>query len=197
MTVVVTDQIFFRTEPEDWSILVGTNKLSSPGRLHHVDKIVINDDYIPVDFYNDIALMKTKETIQFDFTTKKINVNQKPIQNGTVLTLSGWGKTHLPGGIPDELHFINLSSITVGECQDYYGQYDKIFDNEICTLSPVGEGACKGDSGGPLVHKDELVGVVSWGEPCAVGKPDVFTSVANFTRWINDNTRLNIANIFE
>lgn len=43
----------------------------------------------------------------------------------------------------------------------------------MCTFTQKGEGECFGDSGGPLVHKDQVAGIVSWGHPCAVGKPDV------------------------
>ena len=44
---------------------------------------------------------------------------------------------------------------------------------------------------GPLVKKgtNELVGVVSWGSlPCAgEEKPGVYTNVANYYNWINQN----------
>lgn len=41
-----------------------------------------------------------------------------------------------------------------------------------------------GDSGGPLVANEELVGLVSWGIPCARGRPDVFVRVDNVRSWI-------------
>ena len=43
---------------------------------------------------------------------------------------------------------------------------------------------------GPLVKKgtNELVGVVSWGIGCAgKKKPGVYTNVANYYNWINQN----------
>lgn len=50
----------------------------------------------------------------------------------------------------------------------------------------------QGDSGGPLVIKGDKigivqVGIVSFGRPCAVGSPDVFTRVAAFKDWIDEN----------
>lgn len=42
----------------------------------------------------------------------------------------------------------------------------------------------KGDSGGPLVCDGVQIGVVSWGTPCAKGKPDVFTRVYSYVDWV-------------
>lgn len=46
----------------------------------------------------------------------------------------------------------------------------------------------QGDSGGPLVADNEQIGVVSWGIPCARGRPDVFTRVYSYIDWIKDHT---------
>ena len=35
----------------------------------------------------------------------------------------------------------------------------------------------QGDSGGPLVSNGVLVGISSFTEPCAIGKPDVYARV--------------------
>lgn len=132
--------------------------------------------------------METTEDMEFNAKTAAISINMEPVPKGTLLTLSGWGRVTQPGDIPNDLQVIQLESITVSECQDMYGPYDKVFENELCTLSPVGRGACKGDSGGPLVLGGSLVGLVSWGEPCARGKPDVFTHVRYFKDWVNKHT---------
>lgn len=47
----------------------------------------------------------------------------------------------------------------------------------------------QGDSGGPLVYNNTQVGVVSWGTPCAKGKPDVFTRVYTYLDWIKANMK--------
>lgn len=47
----------------------------------------------------------------------------------------------------------------------------------------------QGDSGSPLIKGDELVGVVSWGIPCAVGFPDVHTRIAPYIEWIQKYIR--------
>lgn len=60
--------------------------------------------------------------------------------------------------------------------------------SSICTGNRRGTGSCKGDSGGPLVdvEKNTLVGIVSWGYPCAYDyMPDMYTRVDSYLDWIN------------
>ena len=44
-----------------------------------------------------------------------------------------------------------------------------------------------GDSGGPLVSQGSQAGIVSWGIPCAVGRPDVWARVSSHRDWIVAN----------
>lgn len=58
---------------------------------------------------------------------------------------------------------------------------------QLCTFTEEGQGVCMGDSGGPLVEKSSgcLAGIVSFGVPCGLGFPDVFTEVSYFGRWVD------------
>lgn len=108
-------------------------------------------------------------------------------------TLIGWGRTSYPGSIPNDLQFLNLKTLTYEQCKSAWST-ETIVQSEICTLTKSGEGACHGDSGGPLIAgsdgKASLIGLVSWGAPCARGVPDVYTRVSAFLPWIKQNTGL-------
>nr|CAD7578391.1 unnamed protein product [Timema californicum] len=45
----------------------------------------------------------------------------------------------------------------------------------------------EGDSGGPLAFGGRVVGIVSWGSPCALGFPDVYVRVSEYVDWITTN----------
>lgn len=95
--------------------------------------------------------------------------------------------------IPDNLQYSELQTIDHDVCVKYFDNIPMlqnfVRDNSriVCTMDEKRGGACHGDSGGPLVYQKTLVGVVSWGVPCAKGFPDVFTRVNSYLDWINEN----------
>jgi secreted trypsin-like serine protease len=57
-----------------------------------------------------------------------------------------------------------------------------------------GKDSCQGDSGGPAsvgpADQAKLVGLVSWGEDCALPyKYGVYTNVWRFVKWVKDSSR--------
>lgn len=139
-------------------------------------------NYNPQIFQNDVGLLKLAQPASGNVQTISIG----DANAGDKLTLTGWGMTRFPSNNPPEqLQYIDLKAFDTNQCKARWAQLGLPVDQrQICTLSPVGQGACKGDSGGPLVYNGKQVGIVSFGQPCAQGVPDVFTRASAFQDWI-------------
>lgn len=97
--------------------------------------------------------------------------------------------------LPNILQYAESRSLSYKDCVDRfkgeeYAQF--IRETSLCSSNEKGVGACHGDSGGPLVDitdpaNKNLVGIVSWGIPCAKGYPDVMTRVFSYIDWIQEN----------
>ncbi|XP_076645366.1 chymotrypsin-1-like [Halictus rubicundus] len=165
------------------TVVLGTNKLDDGGDMYQSEKIVVHPKYSSALIRNDIGVIKVSKKIVFG---DKVMPVELPNENFSKIdypaTLSGWGTTSYPGEAPNELQHIELSVIDQKQCLN---ASFRITNDNICTLNKRGEGACHGDSGGPLVADSKQIGVVSWGIPCARGRPDVFTRVYSYTSWIN------------
>lgn len=97
---------------------------------------------------------------------------------------------------PVHLKFLQVYTLSNEECRDDHSDEtsDLIYNGTLCTFLRDGQGACFGDSGGPLTTQGELIGLVSWGVPCAVGRPDQFTRISVFLDWIRENTNITAKN---
>ncbi|XP_060810685.1 chymotrypsin-2 [Amyelois transitella] len=168
-------------------VVVGTNSLTHGGKTYKAEKIIIHKDYDSNLIVNDVSVIKVTKDIEFNSKVRPIKLPERDTDEGAPLLLSGWGRVSYPGYLPDRLQVINLTAVSTSQCRDIFVGINEVFDSQICSLTRSGEGACHGDSGGPLVEGDSIVGVVSWGMPCARGYPDVYSRVYFFRDWILDN----------
>ncbi|KAG8235402.1 hypothetical protein J437_LFUL009261 [Ladona fulva] len=108
---------------------------------------------------------------------------------GSTATVVGWGRTSAWGPIPNELHKVDIPIFNHDECAKVYGDDGmNVRDTQICAGGEGGKDACNGDSGGPLFVNGEIIGIVSWGRPCAEqGFPTVFTEVSDYVDWIEQH----------
>ncbi|KAL5284035.1 hypothetical protein ACFFRR_006356 [Megaselia abdita] len=182
-----------RKSKDAFFIRVGSISINGASGVYiQPDRIICHPEYSNRTGTNDIALVKTAIPMQFNDhikaipieSTKKLNPNEK-------MMLTGWGLTSHPNGkLPNNLQLVHLSYISSNECRQELLKAGKeiakfeINESHICTKGSKGVGACMGDSGGPLVYDGVLFGVVSWGIPCARGRPDVYTRVQYFKSFI-------------
>ncbi|XP_017118593.1 chymotrypsin-1 [Drosophila elegans] len=168
-------------------VVTGTSDYTKPGAEYLVDGAKIHCGHDKPAYHNDIALIHTAKPIVYDSLTQPIRLATKGSlpKKGDKLTLTGWGSTKTWGRYATQLQKIELNYIEHDNCATRVRNANWLSEGHICTYTQEGEGSCHGDSGGPLVDANQtLVGVVNWGEACAIGYPDVFGSVAYYRDWI-------------
>ncbi|KAF5287779.1 hypothetical protein FQA39_LY15715 [Lamprigera yunnana] len=165
----------------DLIVIVGSNK-NNEGVTHSIDNLYPHDYFDPFSSYNDIGIVKLSTQISFNDRIQPIAIEIGEIEDNVGCVVSGWGYTALGSVVPIDLQYVDLVTISLSDCQSMSKR--RVFDTNICTFTRYGQGTCHGDSGGPLVANDKQIGVVSWGQPCAIGYPDVFTKVSAYSDWI-------------
>lgn len=109
------------------------------------------------------------------------------ITGGITAQVSGWGSSLQSGGdAPNNLQRLTTTTITNAECGDRHSlsNSNRINANKICVFTRTAEGTCFGDEGGALVVGGQIVGLLSWQVPCAIGHPDVFERITASRLWI-------------
>lgn len=171
-------------QPEEISVLTGTQDLTQPGVSYYVKRIYVHCNYDRPNMHNDIALLHLNSSIILNGKTQIIKLPTKRLRDGDAVLLTGWGTEQPYGTEPQQLKKVNLNFMEYDQCREAL-RYDPDLDvGHICTFTKSGEGACHGDSGGPLVRNGVLVGIVNWGYPCAIGYPDVYACTHFYSDWI-------------
>ena len=152
---------------------------------------------------NDIALLRTKEAIEFNDDVQPVSiicqyqVNAGAQDPGVTTTITGWGNTSQGGQGSDILQYIEVPIIDYNDSGLSWQLSNSVNSNTEIIAGAIDGGmdSCQGDSGGPLVVRNVedtdwlLVGITSWGLGCAQdGRPGVYTKVSNYINWINVNT---------
>lgn len=166
----------------------GTSNCSSFQHFKVVN-IIVHENYTKdsnLTLHNDIALLRLDRAIRFDNILKPICLpsNVPDLQVGTILTVSGWGKSMKINKI------IAKRGVSVYLWSQALCEYD---DESIMCAGSNGRGSCDGDSGGPLMYMFNanqmvLEGIVSQGRSHCGSKyfPVSFTNVRKFLKWIDD-----------
>lgn len=167
-------------------VVTGTINWTKPNATYTIKDTKVHCLHNQPMYHNDIALLQLDKPIVYNERTQPIALaTSNALTEGDNLLLSGWGSTKVWGRSPEMLHQVTLKYMEHNKCLTKVKNSAWLGEGHICTDTSNGEGSCHGDSGGPLVDtNNKLVGVVNWGEPCAVGRPDAFASVAYYHDWI-------------
>lgn len=185
--VVTAAHCTVNLKPTGVTVYVGTVSIKE-GDRYDVEKVISHEAYDGNWIRNDISLLKTQLTIQFNDRVQPIPIRMSRVSAREDAVASGWGLVSYPGEVPETLQFLAVKTITNDECRKktLLSSSVLIYNGSICTFTKAEEGMCMGDSGGPLVVNGGLTGIVSWGIPCGKGYPDVFTRVSEFSNWVKD-----------
>ncbi|XP_077287638.1 chymotrypsin-2-like isoform X1 [Arctopsyche grandis] len=182
--IISAAHCFVDAKLQDIVAVVGTVDLTEGGDRYNVSKIIFHKDYNATSKEHDLAIIFTAKKIKFSNTINRVNFIQRYVKGGETLTFTGYGATTSEGDSVTKLQTINLTVLNITTCKFAYRNIRELFDSQICTFNAIGQGTCHGDSGGPLVVGSSLVGIASFGVPCAVGYPDVFTRTSSYIPWI-------------
>ncbi|CAG9583066.1 unnamed protein product [Danaus chrysippus] len=162
---------------------VGSNRVNSRGTHYSFDRVIIHDKFDIDTGKNDISILVTSSVVKLSKTVQPVALNFDYIPPKVAAIVNGWGLFNLTTFVaPIMLRELQVNTVDSNECAA-----------EIADLAKkVHFDAHHGDAGSPLVLKEnrQLIGMVAWSVPCALGVPDVYTRVSAFKSWIQKNTVL-------
>ncbi|PSN50116.1 hypothetical protein C0J52_04699 [Blattella germanica] len=171
-------------------IRAGSSIKQQGGSIHEISQVISHPKYVGADY--DVAVIKVSQPFEYSESVQPIPLISQEPATGTPVVVTGWGDLVFNGSSPSQLQQVQVNIMDHDQCSKAYVLYGGVTDQEICAGVPQGgKDSCQGDSGGPLVANGVQVGVVSWGEECALASfPGVYSNVANLRDWILSETGL-------
>ncbi|XP_052132061.1 serine protease snake-like, partial [Frankliniella occidentalis] len=193
-----------------WALLGATNRTSQEPKaadthqLIEVAQAIVHPEYVATVKYHDIALVRLAQPARMkkqEVYPACLDTDMDVDNTGRDAVATGWGATSFEDDGSQSLLKVNLTVRDMQYCRDNLElDMQKVPRGlEDATQLCAGGGehnrdTCQGDSGGPLQMRANpsnditciyrIVGVVSFGPPCGLGKPGIYTRVASYVPWI-------------
>ncbi|KAJ8687692.1 hypothetical protein QAD02_023486 [Eretmocerus hayati] len=205
--VLTSANCVYKLNPVDLKIHFGADKLtlglhsSDPTSHYDVDNILIHENFTHSKYdlhLNDVALLHVKEPFKFDSTCQAVKLIDQAefekLQPGVLANVTGWGKNS-ESLQSEQLQVAEVPFVDRETCAEVYDYIGFVTESHLCS-GVWGEGGvspCKGDEGGPLTINGQLVGLVMKSQCGHAFQPDVYTSVAHFSKWILEHIDAHLA----
>ena len=172
------------------AVIGRVNLDSLEGEQIKISDIIVHPDFDPLQFYNDIALLKLEMASSYEPIE---TLDHFSIQDdaGTPAIALGWGSVSAtdPLLFPNILQEVFLPIVSTQQCRQ---RDNSVTDAMLCAGYPWGgPDTCAGDSGGPLIVYDteskrwRQAGITSFGFG-ACGQLGVYTRLEQFKTFISD-----------
>ncbi|XP_055972887.1 tissue-type plasminogen activator isoform X1 [Sorex fumeus] len=199
-----------RILPQNLKVVLGRTYRVIPGeeeQTFEVKKYLAHEEFDDDTYDNDIALLQLKSESPL---CAQESDSVRPVCLEAGLQLPDWTECEISGyGKHEESSPFYSERLKEGHvrlypaslCSSQYLSNKTVTNNMLCAGDTRSYGnhvnlhdACKGDSGGPLVcmnnNRMTLIGIISWGLGCGQKDvPGVYTKVANYLDWIQNNMR--------
>uniref|UniRef100_A0A1L8DQI3 trypsin n=1 Tax=Nyssomyia neivai TaxID=330878 RepID=A0A1L8DQI3_9DIPT len=177
-----------------FTVRSGSNHSESGGQVSQIKKIYSHELFNRATTDYDFTLLELEEPLTFSDTTRPVRLPEadEDIPDGTILNVSGWGKTKNPEESSKYIRIVSVPKVNDESCHEsYVTSYleEPITKQMFCAgYTEGGKDSCQGDSGGPVMGADNVqLGVVSWGKDCAVpGYPGVYAKISAVRDWIRE-----------
>ncbi|XP_030370381.1 serine protease snake [Scaptodrosophila lebanonensis] len=168
---------------------------SRAGELINIQRITPHPYYDGVSSNNDLALVRLERNAYHSIACLWRH-GEVPLQP---LTALGYGQTKFAGPASDALLQVQLYPLDNRQCALYFRASDALNQQpgpgQLCAGDNSGRmDTCQGDSGGPLIlHQQHgqvripyIIGLTSFGGSCATGAPGIYTRLAHYVSWIEN-----------
>uniref|UniRef100_A0A2A4K9I3 Peptidase S1 domain-containing protein n=1 Tax=Heliothis virescens TaxID=7102 RepID=A0A2A4K9I3_HELVI len=165
-------------------------------KIYKIKRIIAHPEYRAPSKYNDIALLETKDEINFGR-----NILPACLDVGgdrTWFEASGWGRLGDNKDLANTLQVVGIETFSKEECAALYPPH-RLMRNGYNHTTQMCLGrrdeivdTCEGDSGGPLQYDlyqnrcvFHIAGVTSFGTSCGIlGSAGIYTRVSHYVPWI-------------
>ncbi|XP_050353685.1 trypsin, alkaline C-like [Nymphalis io] len=186
-------------DKSQFRVRLGSSLPYTGGHLHRVESLLDHPGYAYPKAYHDIGILKlaTPAILSDRVALAPIAGPNYWVPDNTTLTTAGWGTIQSFFRPAEILQQVDIKMINHDFCRENYAKLQSVHGDDIPNVTSEmvcagllagGKGVCYGDSGGPLLHQGVVIGITSWGQPCARAEfPGVFVNVPSYTSWIVDN----------